>query len=231
VRVPVHRQRYGRVAGQLFGVLRHHARVDQLRHKAVAEAVEVGELPLGVHVTQVAGRLAAAPFDRVAGLVEPGGAGGPEVWAEKFNRLAIGGPLARPYPFAGRLRGQEGPQGFDERSVEGDNVATLPLRVAGLHGHDRGRGVQGEGRRREAGQFGGPQPGHAGGQVEHRSVSPTHPAPHGTAPGGGQEPVELVGAERPAGVADVGFHVELGEVPEGVGQYAIIFHEEVAERL
>ncbi|MFO0809695.1 MAG: hypothetical protein U0746_13810 [Gemmataceae bacterium] len=96
VRVAVHRQRNGRMAGQFLCVLRPDTRPHQLRHEPMAQGVEVGRPPVPVAVGQEVGPFAPVALGVVARFGDPTGTGGVEVATNEVAGFVVLRPIARP---------------------------------------------------------------------------------------------------------------------------------------
>ncbi|MFO0809696.1 MAG: hypothetical protein U0746_13815 [Gemmataceae bacterium] len=115
--------------------------------------------------------------------------------------------------------------------MKGNFVAATMLAVCGFDDDDWRRVVEPEGLRRQARQFGRPQAGRRGRQVQPRPIRPVDSAERSADSGGGQQSRELVGVEGTADASHVGRTLQFLQPAERVLRQTLRREQPRTERL
>ena len=229
VRVPVHRERDGRVTRQHLGGLRVDTAGSQVGDERVTQRVEVHDLAPGVEVLEHVGLLPlAALLGRISRL-DPGFAGRAQVGSENTGHSGWGTQGKDMPTLAAPL--DDSLEGSCRRRPKRQRVLPSTLAV-GRGDRDEGRvGAEVEALAREAAYLGEPQARLARQAIEQRPFAAGHPRADGLVLGAIQEPPEFVVRERPALASTLGLGVEFLEMGDGRPAGTAVSHHPATEGL
>ncbi|MDA1051020.1 MAG: hypothetical protein O3C40_11145 [Planctomycetota bacterium] len=168
MRVAIHRQLDGRMAGECLSGLRMHAGGCQLAYVLMAERVKVEDAAGGVFVLERIGLFAGSPFVIVRGVVDPSRAGGFQVPAQHHGGDEI--PRAGPELAGSLVTVQPGPQLGGDVGTDGLDVQPAALAVGGLDGQCWRVAIQVDRFGRQRFQLARSQPGIRSRQIQGGSV-------------------------------------------------------------